>query len=312
MAPDVTPGSAVTAGDAVTPGGTPARVAVVGTGRMGGAMVGRLRAAGHPVAVWNRTRTRAGDLAATTGATTAATAREAVADAGAVLVSLADDAAVEAAYSGPDGLVAGLAPGTVVLETSTVSPDTVRALAPQVAARDAVLLDAPVSGSVPVVQRGELTFMVGGDPAALDRVRPVLDALASKVFQLGEVGAGATMKLAVNAVVHALNQALAESLVLAERAGIGREAAYEVFAASAVAAPFVHYKRAAFEHPDRAPAAFMLDLVAKDLDLIAALAERVGARMEQSAADLRVVREAVEAGYGTRDMSAIADFLRER
>jgi 3-hydroxyisobutyrate dehydrogenase-like beta-hydroxyacid dehydrogenase len=285
-------------------------VAVVGTGRMGAAMVGRLRGAGHAVTVWNRTAARAGEVAAATGAEVAATARDAAAGAGVVLVSLADDAAVETAYGGPDGLVAGLGPDAVVLETSTVDPATVRAMGPRVAASGAVLLDAPVSGSVPVVERGELTFMVGGDPAALDRARPALAPLAARVFHLGDLGAGASMKLAVNAVVHALNQALSESLVLAERAGIARAAAYEVFAASAVAAPYVHYKRAAFENPDATPVAFMLDLVAKDLDLVLALAARGGAKMEQAATNRRVVGEALDAGYGPRDISAIAAFLR--
>jgi 3-hydroxyisobutyrate dehydrogenase-like beta-hydroxyacid dehydrogenase len=285
-------------------------VAVLGAGRMGGAMVGRLRGAGHPVTLWNRTPARAEAVASGTGAAVAATAREAAAAADIVLVSLADDAAVESAYAGPDGLIAGLSPGSVVVETSTVAPDTVRGLAGPVAARGAVLLDAPVSGSVPVVVRGELTFMVGGDPAALDRVRPVLDELSKQVFRLGDVGAGATMKLAVNSVVHALNQALSEALVLAERAGIDRAAAYEVFAASAVAAPYVLYKRAAFERPDETPVAFMLDLVVKDLELIGALAEQVDAPMPQRAANHRAARAAVEAGYGERDISSIAAHLR--
>jgi 3-hydroxyisobutyrate dehydrogenase-like beta-hydroxyacid dehydrogenase len=110
--------------------------------------------------------------------------------------------------------------------------------------------------------------------------------------------------------VHALNQALCEALVLAEKAGLAREAAYEVFASSAVAAPFVLYKRAAFERPEETPVAFMLDLVAKDLALIDDLAGDVGARMEQLAANRAVVAEALKAGYGARDMTAIADLLR--
>ena len=128
-------------------------VALVGTGRMGSAMVARLRGSGRPVVVFNRTAAKAADLAERTGARAVATAREAAASAEVVLVSLADDAAVAAAYDGPDGVVAGLAPGTVVVETSTVSPETVRALAGMVAATGAELLDAPVSGSVPVVER---------------------------------------------------------------------------------------------------------------------------------------------------------------
>jgi 3-hydroxyisobutyrate dehydrogenase-like beta-hydroxyacid dehydrogenase len=286
-------------------------VAVVGTGRMGSAMAARLRGSGRPVVVFNRTAAKAADLAARTGARAVRTAREAAGSAAVVLVSLADDAAVAAAYDGPDGVVAGLAPGAVVVETSTVSPETVRALAAMVSAAGATLLDAPVSGSVPVVERGELAVMVGGDATALERVRPVLDAIAKAVFHLGPVGAGAAMKLAVNGVVHALNQALSEALVLAERAGIDRRAAYEVFAASAIAAPYVHYKRGAFEDPAGSPVAFRLDLVAKDLALLDALAATAGARMDQAATNRRLVGEALAAGFAERDISAMAEFLRD-
>jgi 3-hydroxyisobutyrate dehydrogenase-like beta-hydroxyacid dehydrogenase len=285
-------------------------VTVVGTGRMGAAMVERLRGADLPVTVFNRGRQRADEVAARTGATVAGSPREAAAAAGFVIVSLADDAAVRETYAGPDGLVAGLRPGCVVLEASTVAPQTVRGLGDPVAERGATLLDAPVSGSVPVVQRGELTFMVGGDPDALDRARPVLAPLAAEVVHLGGLGTGAAMKLAMNAVVFGLNQAVSEALVLAERAGVHRESAYRVFAASAVAAPYVRYKRDAFEHPDGTPVAFMLDLVAKDLALIGALAADTGTRMAQADTNRRIVREAVEAGYGARDISAVAEYLR--
>jgi 3-hydroxyisobutyrate dehydrogenase-like beta-hydroxyacid dehydrogenase len=286
-------------------------IAVVGTGNMGAAMVRRLRQAGHRVIVFNRTRSRAVDLASATGAELAETARDAAAEADIVVVSLADDAAVERTYRNADGLVAGLRAGTVVLETSTIAPETVHTLAPLVDRRSAELLDAPVSGSVPIVERGQLTFMVGGSEAALDRVRPIMDVLAGKVFHMGGHGAGATMKLAVNAALHALNQGLAEALVLAERAGVTRAAAYEVFAASALAGPFVHYKREAYEHPESAPAVFTLDLVAKDLALIEALAEAVGVPMAQLATGRQVVQRAIEAGYGERDLSALAVYLRD-
>jgi 3-hydroxyisobutyrate dehydrogenase/2-hydroxy-3-oxopropionate reductase len=281
---------------------------------MGAAMVARLRGAGHPVTVFNRTRSRAEQVAAATGASVAGTPRDAAAEAEVIVVSLADDSAVRSTYGSVedtgDGLVAGLRPGTVVLEASTVHPDTIRALAPLVAQRSATLLDTPVSGSVPSVQRGELTVMVGGDAGALDRVRPVLDVLAAKVFHLGESGTGAAMKLAVNSALLGLNQALAEALVLAEKSGIPRHLAYDVFAASAVGAPYVHYKRPAFERPEEAEAAFMLDLVAKDLALADSFAQAVGARMDQLTANRRVALEAIAAGYGERDLSAIAELLR--
>jgi 3-hydroxyisobutyrate dehydrogenase/2-hydroxy-3-oxopropionate reductase len=287
-------------------GPDPVTVAVVGTGRMGAAMVGRLRSAGRRVVAYNRTRSRA----EATGAEVAGTPAEAAAAADLVVVSLSDDEAVRAAYAGEDGLVAGLRSGAVVAETSTVAPDTVRALAGPVRARGAALLDAPVSGSVPVVEKGELTFLVGGDAGAVALASPVFEALGKRVFHLGDVGAGAVMKLAVNSVVHGFNEALAEALVLAEKAGVDRSAAYEVFASSAVAAPYVLYKRAAFEHPESTPVAFRLELVAKDLALIEELARASGARMDQLAATRRMVDEAIAAGLGDADLSAVAELLR--
>src|SRR5207253_363661 len=119
---------------------------------------------------------------------------------------------------------------------------------------------------------------------------------ATRVFHLGRSGHGAVMKLAVNGVLAGLNTALCEGLVLAERAGVDREAAYDVFAASAVAAPYLHYKRDAFLRPEQAPTAFSLALSAKDLDLITALAHRVGARMDQADTNRRLCAEAVTAG----------------
>jgi 3-hydroxyisobutyrate dehydrogenase-like beta-hydroxyacid dehydrogenase len=277
---------------------------------MGAAMVGTLCRAGVEVVVFNRTRAKAEAVGEATGAAVATTAREAAASAQVVLSSLADDAAVGAAYTGGDGIVAGLQPGAVVCEASTIDPGTVRRLRPLVEDRGASLLDTPVSGSVSTVEAGQLTIMAGGDPDVLDRVRPVLDPLAKQVFHVGELGSGAVMKLTVNSVLHGLNLALAEGLVLAERAGVERSAAYEVFAASVIAAPFVHYKREAFEHPGQPPVAFSLDLVAKDLDLILALAAEAGATMEQATTNHRVVEAAVAAGLGDHDLSELTTYLR--
>lgn len=286
------------------------RVAILGAGRMGGAMAGTLRRAGFHVTVWNRTRETAARVAGATGASIAESAQGAVADATVVISSLADDAAVKDVYGDAVGAAAGLRAGTVVLETSTVAPRTVLDIRPAVAARGAALLDAPVSGSVSLVETGQLTIMVGGDPSALERARPVLGALASKIFHVGDLGAGATMKLAVNALVHAINVALSEALVLAEKAGIDRSAAYDVFSAGAGAAPYVLYKRAAFLHPEETPVAFRLDLAAKDLELILGLARQVGARMDQAAVNRATVLAAMAAGLGSRDTSSVATFLR--
>jgi 3-hydroxyisobutyrate dehydrogenase-like beta-hydroxyacid dehydrogenase len=286
------------------------RVAVVGTGRMGGAMAGRLRAGGVPVTVFNRTADRAAAVAERTGADLAPTARDAVAAADVVLVSLADDAACEAAYDGPDGIVASVGAGTVVADTSTIDPRTAVRLGDLVRAAGGAHLDAPVSGSVPSVERGELAILAGGAAADLDRARPVLEHLASRIFHVGPAGAGAIVKLAVNGIVHAINQAVSEALVLAESAGVARSTAYDVFAASAAGAPFVQYKRAAFERPEGTPAAFTLDLVGKDLDLILDLARRSGVAMAQATTNRDAVAAAAAAGFGGRDMSAMAEYLR--
>ena len=286
------------------------RVAVIGTGRMGTAMVGRLAGAGHLLTVHNRTRARAEAVAARHDAAVAPTPREAVREADVVLVSLADDAAVTAAYGGPDGLVAGLAAGQVVADTSTVDPETLRGLEAAVVAAGAALLDTPVSGSVSAVEAGALLVMAGGDASALERARPALEAIASRIVHLGPLGAGATMKLVVNAMVHALNGALAEALVLAEKSGLDRASAYDVIAASAVGAPFVAYKRDAYLSPERTPVAFALNLVAKDLALADALAARVAAPMPQLATNRDVVQRAIAAGLGDADLSALATLLR--
>jgi 3-hydroxyisobutyrate dehydrogenase-like beta-hydroxyacid dehydrogenase len=286
------------------------RVALIGAGRMGSAMGVRVAAAGHDLMVFNRTRSRAEEVTRRSGARVADTARDAAEFAEVCLVSLADDAAVTATYLADDGLIAGVQPAAVVCELSTVAPATVRGLTPLVAQKSATLIDTPVSGSVSVVEAGTLTVMAGGDRAALDQARPVLEAFAKSIFHLGDVGAGATMKLVVNSLVHSLNVAVSEALVLAEKAGLDRQAVYDVFESSAGGAPYVKYKRAAFLQPGEVPVAFSLSLVAKDQELIHDLAQQVAARMDQAEASRQLVAEALEAQMGDRDISEVAEFLR--
>jgi 3-hydroxyisobutyrate dehydrogenase-like beta-hydroxyacid dehydrogenase len=282
-------------------------VAVLGTGRMGGAMVGTLSRAGFDVVAWNRSSGKVERVAASAGANVADTPTDAIRDAEVVVSSLADDAAVESVFG---QTTEALHESQVILEMSTISPVTTRRVGERVLARGAGYLDAPVSGSVSLVEAGNLTIMVGGDGATLDRGRPVLEALAGKILHVGTLGAGATMKLAVNALVHGLNVALSESLVLAERAGVDRSEAYEVFASGAAAAPFVLYKRAAYQRPDDTPVAFSLELVAKDLELILRLADDVGLTMKQATINRETIDEAIRAGLGEHDLSALAVHLR--
>jgi 3-hydroxyisobutyrate dehydrogenase-like beta-hydroxyacid dehydrogenase len=270
-------------------------------------MVGTLSRAGFDVVAWNRSSGKVERVAASAGANVADTPTDAIRDAEVVVSSLADDAAVESVFG---QTTEALHESQVILEMSTISPVTTRRVGERVLARGAGYLDAPVSGSVSLVEAGNLTIMVGGDGATLDRGRPVLEALAGKILHVGTLGAGATMKLAVNALVHGLNVALSESLVLAERAGVDRSEAYEVFASGAAAAPFVLYKRAAYQRPDDTPVAFSLELVAKDLELILRLADDVGLTMKQATINRETIDEAIRAGLGEHDLSALAVHLR--
>jgi 3-hydroxyisobutyrate dehydrogenase-like beta-hydroxyacid dehydrogenase len=287
------------------------RVAVLGTGRMGSAIAERLSEAGVRVVLYNRTPERAAELATRIGATVAATAAEAAAGSDVVISMVADDAAVAALYGGPDGVVAGLRAGTVAADMSTVLPGTIRAIAPAVRATGAGILDAPVSGSVATARSGELTIMVGGDAADLERARPVFECLAKRVVHVGDLGAGAAMKLAVNTVIFGLNGAVAEALVLAERSGIDRSLAYDVLAASAVGAPFVAYKRAAFVEPETTPVAFSLRLAEKDLGLIRDQAGATGLGLPQATTNLETIRAAERTEGEDVDFSMVASHLRE-
>lgn len=277
---------------------------------MGGAMARRFHAAGHPLVLWNRDRVKAETVAADTASVVADSPSAAAAMADVIITSLADDNALVEVYLGDEGVASGVREGALAADTSTVDPETVRRVGTDLGSAGARFADCPVSGSVSTVAAGTLTIMAGGDPVDVAELEPVLSAIATKVVRVGDLGAGAACKLAVNGIIHSLNLALSEALVLAEKAGVDRNAAYEVFASGAAGAPFVHYKREAFEHPEEAVVAFTLDLVAKDLDLITSMGNRVGATLEQTKTTASVVDETIAAGMGDRDMSAMAVYLR--
>lgn len=286
------------------------QVGFVGLGRMGSRMAANISQAGLQLAVYNRTRHKAEALASEVEATVADSPRTLAAESDVVVSMVSDGPALRAVYEGPDGILEGLAPGKVAVDMSTVGPERISELAPKVGERGAELLDAPVSGSVAVAEAGKLMIMVGGTEQGLARARPVLEAVGEPVLHVGSSGAGATLKLAVNSIVFGFNQALSEALVLAEKAGVDRSTAYDVFEKSAVAAPVLVYRRPVFENPGHVPVTFTMDLAAKDLRLILDLADRVGTPMPQAEENLGVYQRASEAGFGADDMGAVAEFLR--
>ena len=289
-----------------------ATVGILGCGRMGSAMARAVRAAGHDLVIWNRTPAAADALAAEGGGRVVGRPADVAGAADVSISMLSDGPAVDAVYGGPDGLVAGARAGTVLVDSSTVPPAVLRGHETAIRARGAGVLDAPVSGSIALAESGKLTLMVGGEEADLERARPVLEAYGATIFHLGPLGTGAAMKLAVNTVIFGLNGALAEGLVLAERAGIPRDRAYDVLSASAVGAPYVGYKRAAFLDPDGSPVAFSVDLAAKDLRLIADLARSLEQDIPQATTNLAVIEAIIAAGGGDLDFSAVASHLRDR
>ncbi len=284
---------------------------------MGLPMAENLLRAGFELTAFNRSPEKCRPLESQ-GADVAAAPAELASDCGVVITMLSDGDAVESVFAGTAGLLEGSqkrpssAEPLLWIEMSTIGPDKSRELAERAAAAGMEWLDAPVSGSVSVAEAGMLSVMAGGEPAAFDRAAPLFDAFSKACTLLGPAGAGSAMKLAVNLLIASTTHAVSEALVLAESAGIAREEAYGVIAGSAVASPFVEYKRAAFIDPDGEPVAFALDLMLKDLHLAAELGERAGIPMLSAASSSDAMKLAAECVGGDKDLVRVADALREQ
>ena len=286
-------------------------VAVVGTGRMGSAMARAIARGGATLVVHNRSREPGRGAGHPGRRSRGSTPAEASAAADISITMLADGDAVRAMWGGPDGLVAGARRDSVLVDMSTVPPDTLEPFAAPARERGVGDRRRPRLGQHRAGRAGQLTIMAGGSSEDLERARPALDLVAKQVTHAGPLGSGAALKLAVNAVIFALNNGVSEALVLAERAGVDRALAYEVFATSAVGAPYLGYKRAAFVDPESSPVAFSLDLAAKDLRLITELADRLGVSVPQARANRALIGDASTSLGPDRDFSAVATHLRQ-
>jgi 3-hydroxyisobutyrate dehydrogenase-like beta-hydroxyacid dehydrogenase len=273
---------------------------------MGLAMARNLLGAGFPLVVWNRTAERCTPLIDAGARAAAEPAALAAAD---IVVTMVSDGQAARSVIVESGLLDGLRPGAVVLEMSTIGPTAVAELAAEALRHDLHLLDAPVSGSVSVAEAAQLFAMVGGDREAYELATPVLDAMTRGHVLLGPSGAGAAMKVAVNAMIAVTNESLAETLALAEQFGIERERAYDVLAGGVLASPFVLYKRGAFLNPDTEPVAFTSALMRKDTSLAHDLAARLGVRMPAAAAAEGVLEEALASGLADADMASVISLL---
>jgi 3-hydroxyisobutyrate dehydrogenase-like beta-hydroxyacid dehydrogenase len=283
------------------------KVAFLGLGRMGVAMAHNLAKADLLATVWNRSDGKT-DWCADAGVRVASSPADAAAGADVVILMLADGDVARAVAA---EALAAMAAGSVLVDMGTSGPVAERDIARASAERGVGFVDAPVSGSIALAQAATLTALVGGSAADVEKVLPALAAMTRAQHHLGEVGAGATVKLALATMIAVTNESVSELLVLCERAGLERAATYAALADSAVASPFVQYKQGAFVSPDEAPVAFTPLLMLKDLALAEALAAEVGAELPAVVAARSVLERTVAAGHGDSDLVRVADTLRQ-
>ena len=281
------------------------RVALLGLGTMGAGMAANWLAKGFGLTVWNRTRARTQALA-DKGARVATTPREAAEGADCVFAMVADDAASRAVWLGDDGALAGAKTGAVVVESSTLTPDWVRELAGHARAKGCAFLDAPVGGSRQAAASGELRLFVGGDAATLDKARPALIAIGSKIDLLGPAGAGATWKLINNQLIAAQVAALGEALDVARKAGFRPVQISSLILNGAASSPIVKMKLPSMLNGDYDEPDFALSLMLKDARYAAALAQSLGASADLVSSAVKAFARAEAKGLGAKDIAAVA------
>ncbi len=286
----------------------PVQCGFVGLGNMGGNMAARLLAAGYPVSGWQRSREHAAHLIEQ-GLEWRETPRAVADGAEVVVTSLPDDAVLEEVAVGANGILAGLGDDKVWLDMSTVSPQKSRELATRVRGEGAWMLDAPVSGSVPQVQAGTLTIMVGGDEDAFSRVEPVLRELGTPNY-IGENGQGLALKLAINISLAVQMLAFAEGLLLAERSGIDRQRALDVMEESPIGSPMLRARASIILEPPE-EAWFDLRFMHKDIELALDAARDLGIPLPTAERADEVLEQAAALGFERRDLAALFQALEQ-
>jgi 3-hydroxyisobutyrate dehydrogenase-like beta-hydroxyacid dehydrogenase len=283
-------------------------VGFVGLGHMGGNMAARFLAAGYDV--YGTARDRAGaQRLVDQGLLWLDTPREIANAVEVVFTSLPDDGVLESVASGPGGIIDGLAAGKLWADMSTVTPGISRKLAAQVREREAEMLDAPVSGSVPQVKAGTLTIMVGGDPQAYARVEPLLRELGTPT-RIGDNGQGLVLKLAINISLAVQMIAFSEGLLLAQRDGIDPKLAAKVMTDSAVGSPMLKARvPLVLELPDEAW--FDIGLMHKDIRLALATARELEVPLPSAGVADQLLERATELGYAHRDIAALYQVLAQ-
>jgi L-serine 3-dehydrogenase (NAD+) len=293
------------------------RVAFLGLGAMGAPMSRNLLKAGWPLTVWNRSAAKAEELAAE-GARVAATPKEAAENADVVLTCLPTQDEVRDILTRPDGILAGLAAGKIIVDCSTIDPTSSADLIALAREHGVEMIEAPLSGGTVGATAGTLTMMVGGDAAALERVRPVLEAMAKNVFHVGGPGAGQTLKLCNNLISGAQTVALAEAYAILHAAGVDPKLATDVFSVSSANCVAIQQRVPVPGVQPHAPASnewrpgFATEWMAKDLWLVQQFARSLNVPLVQTAVNFQALQEAIQAGYGKLDQSIIGKVMTDR
>lgn len=289
------------------------KIGVAGVGRMGAAIAERLMETGHDLLVCNRTASKLDDL--TTKGAVACPSPKALAEQSEAIVTILTDAeAIEAVYDGTDGLLSERLDGKLVIEMSTVRPEIERALAERVRAKGAAFVECPVGGTVAPAKGGKLLGFAGGEAADVERVRPVLEVLCRRVEHVGPVGAGSSVKLAINLPLAVYWQALGEAMTLCRDLGIDPTRMIDIVADSS-AGPNVLKNRAALVAKalsgEQVPGTFDIDGLRKDLRTMLAEAEGLGATLPVTEATLACYDQSAKAGLGNLDGAQQSAFWRD-
>jgi 3-hydroxyisobutyrate dehydrogenase-like beta-hydroxyacid dehydrogenase len=285
-------------------------IGFVGLGAMGAGIVPRLMTAGHTVTGFNRSRDKAQALI-NAGMRFADTPRAAAADADIVFSIVTDAAAVKSVALGDDGIIAGLKPGAIYIDMSTIAPDASRAISAEFAAKGFAMLDAPISGSPVTLAQGSASLMVGGERSAFERAEPVLLAIGPKVTYIGASGLAVQMKIAVNLLLMVEVIAFGEAIALAEKGGVAREVAVEAVLKSVAASPVLGY-RGPFILEGKMPAVPLADVTLQQKDMVLALdlGRKLGSPVPLAAAANEMMNACRGLGIDHRDFVTAHEVYR--
>ncbi|HCN57778.1 MAG TPA: NAD(P)-dependent oxidoreductase [Exiguobacterium sp.] len=281
----------------------------IGLGHMGIPMALRLRQAGHPVNVYNRTVAKTASLVKE-GAIALASPRAVVEQSDIIFLMLADGPAITAIFEQEDGLLTSELSGKTLVNLSTISPEQSVSFAERIEQAGATYLEAPVSGSVVVAEAGQLVLLLGGDEQAIAACRPYFEILGKESIHFGAHGTGSSAKLAINLLLALVGEGVAETLLLGERAGLDKEKLLQLIGASGMNTPLFQGKQTMYRD-EQFPPAFPLRLMAKDLGLITEEAKRLTLDLPLATMANQQYQQALEDGHGDEDMAAIYVALKK-